>query len=61
MAVDGGLCVDAPDALEVADMEGVHGEQRTGVRGFDVAFAELGVEAFEQADLLVGEFDGAFP
>ena len=60
MAVDGGLGVDAPDALEMADMESVHGEQRAGVWGVDVALAELGVEAFQQPDLFVGELDGAF-
>jgi len=57
VAVDGGLGVDTPDALEVADVEGVHGDERSGMRGVDVALAELGVEALEQADLLVGELD----
>lgn len=60
MAVDGGLGVDASDALEMAHKEGVHCEKRSAVRCFDVAFAELWVEAFEQADLLVGKFEGAF-
>jgi len=60
VAVDGGLGVDAADAFEVADVEGVHGEQRAGVRSLDVAVAELRIEAFEQADLLIGELDRAF-
>ncbi len=59
MAVDGGLGVNAPHALQVSHEEGVHGEERPAVRGLDVAFAELRVEAFEHADLLVGELDGA--
>jgi len=60
VAVDGGLGVDASDALEVADVEGVDGKQRAGVGGVDMAFAELGIEAFKEPDLLVGELDGAF-
>ena len=59
VAVDGGLGVDASDALEVSDVEGVDGKQRAGVGGIDMAFAELGIEAFKEPDLLVGELDGS--
>jgi hypothetical protein len=59
VAVDGGLGVDAADSLEMADVEGVDGKQRAAVRGIDVAFAELGIEALQEADLFVGELDGA--
>lgn len=55
VAVDGGLQVDLADALQHPDEEGVDGHERAGVRGFDVAFAELRTEAFEQPDLFVGE------
>ena len=59
VAVDGGLGVDASDALEMSDVEGVDGKQRAGVGGIDVTFAELGIEAFKESDLLVGELDGS--
>ena len=60
MAVDGRLQIDLPDALERADEEGVHGDEGACMRGLDVAFAELGREAFEEANLFFGEFDLAF-
>ena len=59
MAVDGGLQVDLADPLEVADEEGVDGDQVAAVPGLDVAFAELGREPLQQTDLLVGELDPA--
>ena len=57
MAVDCGLQIDFAHALEHADEEGVDGHQTAGMRGFDVPFAELGREAFEQSDLVLPEFD----
>src|SRR5580765_7497102 len=57
MAVDGGLEIDLADALEGADEEGVDSDKTAGVRGFDVAFAELGAEAFEEPDLLLLQLD----
>lgn len=41
----------------MTNKEGIYCEQRTGMRGFDVSFAELGAEAFKESNLLVGEFD----
>jgi hypothetical protein len=55
VAVDRGLQVDLADALEHPDEEGVDRDQSTGMRRLDVALAELGAEALEQPDLLVGE------
>ena len=52
MAVDRGLQVDLAHALEHADEEGVDRDQRAGMRGLDVALAELGAEPFEQPRLL---------
>ena len=48
MAVDHGLQVDLAHALERADEEGVDRDQRAGVRGLDVALAELRAEALQQ-------------
>lgn len=48
MAVDGRLHVDLADPLEGADEEGIDGDEAAGVIGLDMAFAELGREAFEQ-------------
>jgi len=56
-AVDDGLQIDFADALQVADEEGVHGDQVAGVPGLDLAFAELGAETLEQPDLLVGQVE----
>ena len=55
VAVDGGLQIDLAHPLERADEEGVDGDQRAGVCGLDVALAELGAEALQQPDLLVGQ------
>ena len=60
MAVGGGLQIDLPDAVERADEEGVYGDEGAFMRGLDVAFAELGREVFEEANLFFGEFDLAF-
>lgn len=57
MAVDRGLQPDLADPLQDADEEGVDGDETAGVRGFDVALAELRREPLEQADLLVGEVE----
>lgn len=57
MAVDDALQIDLANALERADEEGVHRHKTTGIRGFDVAFAELGAEPLQQADLLVRQLD----
>ncbi len=59
MAIDGSLGIDASDALEIADVEGVDGHQCPGKRSFDVALAELGFKAFEECDLMVIELKGA--
>ena len=60
MAVDGRLQIDLPDTLERTDEEGVHGVERACMRDLDLAFLELGREAFEEANLFFGEFDLAF-
>ena len=52
MAVDDGLQVDLADPLQHADEEGVDRDQGAGVRGLDVAFAELGTEPLQQPGLL---------
>ena len=41
----------------MADKEGIDGHQIAAMAGFDVAFPELGAEAFQVADLLGREFD----
>ena len=41
----------------MANEERIHGDQSTGVRRLDMAFAELGAEAFEQPALLIRELD----
>lgn len=56
-AVDDGLQIDLADTFEAADEEGVHGHQVAGVAGLDLAFAELGAEALQEADLLVRQVD----
>lgn len=60
VAVDGGLGIDAPDALEIADVEGVDSHQSPGMRSFDVALTELRLKALEERDLMVIELEGAF-
>ena len=57
VAVDRGLQIDFADALEGADEEGVDTDETAGVRGLDVALAELRREALQQPGLLLGEFD----
>ena len=42
-----------------AGSEGVDRDQRAGVRRLDVALAELGAEALQQPDLLLGQFERA--
>ena len=59
VAVDRGLQVDLADALEHADEEGVDRDQGAGVRRLDVALAELGAEALQQPDLLIGQLERA--
>ena len=57
VAIDGALQIDLADPLERADEEGINGHRIAGVAGLDVALAELGAEAFEEADLPAGELD----
>ena len=57
MAVDDGLQVDLADAFQHADEEGVDRHQRAGVRGLDVAVAELRAEPLEEPGLLGRELD----
>lgn len=57
MTVDPRLHVNLADALQNPDEEGVDGNQRAGMRGFDMVLAKLRREAFEQAGLLLGQFE----
>ena len=57
MAVDRALQVHFTNAREHADEEGVDRDDGTGMRSLDMAFAELGAEAFKSGDLLGAEFD----
>lgn len=57
MAVDGRLHVYLADPLERTDEEGVDGDETSGMFGLNMTLAELGREAFEQLDLLVGKAD----
>ena len=59
MAVDRGLQPDLADTLQRADEEGVDGDQAAGVRGFDVALAQLRREPLKQADLFLAELEPA--
>lgn len=61
VAVDDRLQVDAPDALDGADEEGIHRHQVSGVLGLDVAFAELGAEPFQGPHLFVREVELLLP
>ena len=58
-AIDRGLQLELADAFEGADEEGVDGDEAPGMRGLDVALAELRAEALQQPGLLLGEFDPA--
>ena len=60
VTMDDGLQVDLADALEMADEEGVDGDEVAGLTGLDVAFAEPGAEPFQQPDLFVRKLDPAF-
>jgi len=41
VAIDDRLQIDLADALEMADEEGIYGDQVAGMPGLDMAFAEL--------------------
>lgn len=57
MAVDRALQIDLADAFEGANKERIDSDEASGVRGLDVAFAELQAEAFKQPGLLIGKLD----
>lgn len=58
-AVEHGLGVDLAAAPERARKEGVHGHKLHRGMDFDVALAELGIEALERMDAFLGELDPA--
>ena len=60
MAIDNGLEIDSADTFKGSDEEGVNGDQFACMLGFDMAFAELRAEPFQQADLFVRELDSLF-
>jgi hypothetical protein len=60
VAVDHLLQVDAADAFERSDKEGIHGDQITAMTGFDVPFSESGTELFQNSDVLVRQLETAF-
>jgi hypothetical protein len=53
------LQVDLADALQVPDEERVDSHEIASVMGLDMAFAELGAEAFKCLDLLFRPREGA--
>ena len=57
VAVEHGLHVDAADALEGADGEGVHADQLACKIGLDMAITVFRVESLEEPDLVLGELD----
>ncbi|MNG83050.1 hypothetical protein D3C71_733360 [compost metagenome] len=61
IAVQHGLQIHLAHPLECADKEGVDRHQFSGVVDFYLAFAKLGAEALEQANLLVIELNGLLP
>lgn len=61
VAVQHGLQIHLAYPLECADEEGVDRHQFPGVVNLNLAFAKLGAEALEQADLLVIELNRLFP
>lgn len=61
VAVQHGLQIHLANPLERADEEGVDRHQFSGVVDLNLAFAKLGAEAFEQANLLVIELNGLLP
>lgn len=60
VAIDDGLQVDLSDALEVSDHEGVDSHKLTGKISLDMAFPELRIKPFEEADLLFRELHARF-
>ena len=60
VTVDGSLEIDLAHALESTDEEGVHRHQSAGKWCFDMAFAELRREAFQEPDLVFLQLDLAF-
>ncbi len=61
VTVQHGLQIHLADPLERADEEGVDRHQFPGVVDLNLAFAKLGAEALEQANLLVVELNRLFP
>ncbi len=61
VAVQHGLQIHLANPFERADEEGVDRHQFPGVVNLNLAFAKLGAEALEQADLLVIELNRLFP
>ncbi len=61
IAVQHGLQIHLANPLERTDEEGVDRHQFPGVVDLNLAFAKLGAEAFEQANLLGIELHGLLP
>lgn len=59
VAVDDGLQVNSPHALERPDKKRVHGDQIAGVVGFDVPVAEFSAETFQKTNLVVGKLEAS--
>ena len=51
--------MEAYEKALIAYKEGIHSKQSAAVRGLDMTFPELGIEAFEQPDLLISQLDRA--
>ena len=60
-AIEHGLQVHLADPLQRSDEERVHGDEVARVMDFDVALPELGTEALQQLDLLIGQLQLPFP
>jgi len=61
VAIHNGLQIDLSDAFEVPDHEGVDRDELAGKVSLDMAFPELRIEPFEEADLLFRKLHSGFP